>query len=179
MERRRNHLMISGLLIVVGVLLVGFDSVAGNKSDHHGSASNSAAAPGSVGQAKKKCPACAEFIKLEALVCRFCGHKFERDEVQAEVRTETTRQRLGNRWEDLTGEWRAMVLRGACPHCNTASALETQGAVSRCKACGATFPRPKHSSKITFTCPTCGVSVTPAQPVCPKCGIRVRLSRPA
>jgi len=29
-----------------------------------------------VGNAKK-CPACAEMVKTEAVVCRFCGHNFQ------------------------------------------------------------------------------------------------------
>jgi len=33
----------------------------------------------------KKCPMCAETTKLEALVCQFCGHSFQADNVQPQV----------------------------------------------------------------------------------------------
>ncbi|MEA3359130.1 MAG: hypothetical protein U9R17_06975 [Thermodesulfobacteriota bacterium] len=39
----------------------------------------------------KKCPVCAETIKLEAIRCRFCGEKFDPNEVArkvAEIRNE-------------------------------------------------------------------------------------------
>lgn len=43
-----------------------------------GSAAVVATAPGvgADGRATKRCPRCAEDVKAEALVCRFCGHEF-------------------------------------------------------------------------------------------------------
>lgn len=40
----------------------------------------------------KKCPDCAEFVQGEALVCRFCGHKFAVVESNADLAAE---KRLG------------------------------------------------------------------------------------
>ena len=33
----------------------------------------------------KKCPACAERVKLEAIKCRFCGEEFDPGEVESQV----------------------------------------------------------------------------------------------
>lgn len=38
----------------------------------------------SMAAGEKKCPRCAEHIKVDALVCRHCGHEFSQAEVEAE-----------------------------------------------------------------------------------------------
>jgi uncharacterized membrane protein YhaH (DUF805 family) len=43
----------------------------------------SAASDASFGNAEKICPDCAKTIKLYAVVCRFCGHKFSEADVAA------------------------------------------------------------------------------------------------
>lgn len=68
-ERRRTHLMISGLLAVVGTVLFGFGSV-----------SNSA--PTTLGKVRN-CPFCAESIKIEAIVCKHCGKDVPAQEIEA------------------------------------------------------------------------------------------------
>jgi hypothetical protein len=56
---------------------------------------------------EKKCPACAETIKLEALKCRFCGHHFDPDQVAQEV---------ANLHEIIAAMTDSGLRR--CPHCN-------------------------------------------------------------
>jgi hypothetical protein len=57
METRRNHLMFAGLSIVVGVVMFGFGSLAGQGG----------------GRNLRKCPVCAESIQPDAKKCHFCS----------------------------------------------------------------------------------------------------------
>lgn len=48
---------------------------------------------------EKKCPMCAEYIKLEARVCKHCGHEFSNEEVEEQIEEvkEEMRQKKSSR----------------------------------------------------------------------------------
>ena len=59
-EKRRGHLIGASVTFIAGILLLGFASLRPNKISSDFSA-------------ETKCPFCAEIIKKEATICRFCN----------------------------------------------------------------------------------------------------------
>lgn len=67
----------------------------------------------------KKCPVCAEVIKLEAIKCRFCGKKFDPGDVARQIAEHGNEYSSGNR-----------VL------CSDGNCIGVIGPDGRCKVCG-------------------------------------------
>lgn len=111
METRRNHLMFSGLSVVIGVLLFGF-----------GSLSNSTGACN-----LKKCPLCAELIQPDAKKCRYCGGDIPEFWSKPEVPATPA--------ASLINEAGQLVL-FICPSCRATN----NGSAKECSKCGAALP---------------------------------------
>lgn len=54
---------------------------------------------GTQGSNQKKCPYCAEFIKNEAIVCRFCGRDIEIEPSSEEIVEQTEANALLPSWK--------------------------------------------------------------------------------
>jgi predicted RNA-binding Zn-ribbon protein involved in translation (DUF1610 family) len=87
----------------------------------------------------QKCPDCAETIKLGALVCRFCGHKFQPAQVQAAI------QQAKSEFEEkkiFGTEAKDKISRNLCPNCDAYNAwiLDRQKNSRKCEVCGQEYP---------------------------------------
>lgn len=73
-DQRRNHLIGAGITLLSGVLLFGFGSTLSVKETSQvPPVSNNQKSVVDMQDTNRKCPFCAETIKQEAVVCRFCN----------------------------------------------------------------------------------------------------------
>lgn len=114
MARRSNHLTMSGVAIISGVLLLIFSAFRSNKEQVM-------QAPSEATDELRACPFCAESIKKEAKICRFC----QRDVPAFEAVPETV---IEEPIEETGPE-------GTCPACNKTILLSSK----ECKFCKASF----------------------------------------
>lgn len=134
MDDRRNTLIMGGLAEVIGIVLIGVGTL--NRK------------PAGM----KACPYCAEDIRGDAGVCRYCGHELVSDDSWTEVESEPSV---------------AFSVNGACSECHSSLA---EGA-KFCGACGAalTSSRPP-AVEADATCPDCGHPALAGDRFCRECG---------
>jgi hypothetical protein len=124
MEQRRNHLMLAGFTALAGVILFGLGSLRPRETT-------------SAEEGKRQCPYCAEFVRAEAQVCRYCRRELPSLESLAEEA-----QAARNQLSAITaagGEAariaESQLPKGNCPNCEKGIPL----ASAKCKHCGAVF----------------------------------------
>ena len=82
MDERRIQLLISAVIIICGVVLFGFGTVAESRKTIAVSSESPSELEKPLENDQKKCPSSAESIKLEALKCRYCGEVFDPSDVE-------------------------------------------------------------------------------------------------
>lgn len=114
MARRSNHLTMSGVAIISGVLLLIFSAFRSNKEQAEQASSEASSG-------LRACPFCAESIKKEAKICRFC----QRDVPALE---DAPKPVIEKPIEETGPE-------GTCPGCSKNILLSSK----ECKFCKASF----------------------------------------
>jgi hypothetical protein len=160
MDDRRNNLLIAALLVVVGTIFFAVDNIK--------KPSKPAQPLGDSMQKvdTRKCPFCAEFVKIEATICRFCQKDLPPISYPAEnTDIENT----------VTFENRVLCSDGSC--------IGVIGKDGNCNDCGKPYKTDNslnepdcepHDSSII--CPKCGYQRTESdnnipEYECPKCGV--------
>ena len=124
MNDKQNIIIVGGAMLVAGALLLALSTRAPVQIAH-----------GTAGY--RQCPSCAEMVKSEATVCRYCQRDLPSiSELRA--REEADRQKLIE-LKELEGEAARQaeerLPRGICPNCNSTIPL----ASLECKHCRASF----------------------------------------
>lgn len=106
MDKRRNHLIMACVTLIAGVILIGFGSISRPYGEH------------------RACPNCAELVKAEAKVCRFCqGELVSLEAERIAAKVEEFRRAGG------------IGTPGICPNCGSWIALDS----TDCPKCPARF----------------------------------------
>lgn len=112
MAERQNHLILSGITIIIGILLFGFGSLSENSNNN--------------AQGKIACPFCSEKIISGAKFCRFCQKELPDSEIIKEeliAKEEPFIETVNNKKKPLVYK-----------HCNNCHVLNVEEA-SVCSSC--------------------------------------------
>jgi len=124
MSDKQNIIIVGGALLVAGALILALSS-----------RSQAQVIEGQPGY--RRCPSCAELVKSEAKVCRFCQRDLPSlSELRAQKESELLRIAEARKLEgEAARQAEEKLPRGVCPNCKKTIPLASH----ECKHCGAGF----------------------------------------